>query len=117
MPTDATRWDEAVVRLIELTNGGQLTWQRSNVGRENTVGGVYLTEHNNKRIIVYEYRYRYYRDEDDWTWLEDVAIEFVDSDGNSEWRWPAVTLRHELLDRVRYTISGAEDFLHGLLGN
>lgn len=118
MTTDEKEWDGATRVLIRLTQDGELKWRIDNnlpKKREHIVGRAYVAPYESKMIAIYQYKYQYYKDEDDYDWLNDVAIEFVDDDGDCEWQWPKVESRWELLEAVRYKNSGAGSFLKTLL--
>lgn len=116
---DADQWNTAAQRLTILTERGSLKWI-DNLWpleiREAVVGdAVYGATFKNKFLMVYEYSYRAYSDEDNFEWAKDVAIEFVDHQGNLQWQWPKVPYRIRLLDAIRCKVSGATDFLESLL--
>jgi hypothetical protein len=114
---DENRWTEAVKKLAEQTENGQVAWQqgiysptiRMNV---NVIGdGIYSTAVNGRLLIAYEYTYRNYTNVDEWTDESEVAIEFVDAEGKLQYQWPKVPFRLQLLDAIRYRVSGAHLFL------
>jgi hypothetical protein len=83
--------------------------------RKNVVGDViYSAAVNGRMVVVYEYSYTAY-DVDGPTEENDVAIEFVDNMGNLQWQWPKLPYRWQLLDAIRYTLCGANDFLKTFL--
>src|SRR3569833_625779 len=109
---ETEEWEKVLKKLASQTDTGDVTWQVfSRPVRENLVGYVYMAEVKNKKIVIYEYSYRHYADEDVWEDLTDVAVEFVSHDGTLEWRIPAAPARHELLNAVRKATAGAGDFL------
>lgn len=113
---DKGKWELAIDKLLEMTKAGSLKWRRAqNVGREDLVGDVYESFVQDRRIVIWEYRYQAFTDEDQWHWDNDVAIEFVDKEGDVEWRWPETPSRWGLLDAIRYQLVGGDEFLKQLL--
>jgi len=111
--TDKERWEQAIARLVEMTRDDALTWQRSiDVKRSDATGDVYEASIQGRRVVVWEYRFRSY---DEPQAEEDIAIEFVDMMGKTEWRWPEAPSRWSLLDAIRYQLAGAGDFLKHFL--
>ena len=118
MPTE-DNWNEAARRLTVLTELGAVSWDDNRWSptiRDGVVGdGVYGALYTNKWLMVYEYRYKAYIDEDRWDWQNDVAVEFVNEHGDLQWRWPKIPYRIRLLDAIRCKAAGADSFLKQLL--
>lgn len=112
-----SKWSEVVAKLITQTQDGTCLWgQYPLAQRENLVGEVYVASVDGKGIAVYEYRYQnYISDFDSYAWTNDVAIEFVSPGGELVWRFPELPNRLELLEAVRFQVSGAESFLKRFL--
>lgn len=119
--SDGEKWDRALRKLIALTRDGSLIWNPNSVprdSRDEVQGeGIYATVLQERHLIVYEYRFRNYTDEDTWTWDTEVAVEFVDGEGNLQWPWPALPGRFQLLDAIRYQAAGAGEFLEEFLSD
>lgn len=117
--SDGDKWDRALQKLITLTRDGSLTWSTDRFDRNSRdeVQGeaIYAAVLQERHLIVYEYRFKNYTDEDTWTWDTEVAVEFVDAEGNLQWPWPALRDRFQLLDAIRYQAAGAGEFLDGFL--
>ena len=115
MPDD---WKRATERLARLTVESRLEWvpfyELKARGEEKITEPVFLTV-NDRRVAVYEYRYRYFTDEEKWEWDNEVAIEFVNENLDLEYRWPQVAGRLQLLDVIRYQVSNADKFLKEFL--
>jgi hypothetical protein len=111
-------WTGAVDKLLDLTAAGKVKWDCGffeTKMRDDVNGWIYSTYLNGRHIIVYEYAYKCFTDEDTWHWDTEVAIEFVDGDGRLEWQWPVTPSRFQLLDAVRRSAHGAEEFLEDFL--
>jgi hypothetical protein len=112
------RWEQVVSKLVDETKLGRVRWARSTPPRTAAGENVlvaYTAPVSGKTIACYEYDYRYYLDEDEFVTMSDVAIEFVDERGVTEWRFPQTPRRRELLDAIRYCDAGADDFLRSFL--
>ena len=117
---DETKWTDALAKLIKKTEAGEVKWGPSPLPaliREDAVGGViYFTAIQGRGLIVYEYTYKSYSvDVDSWIDDREVSIEFVDTAGNLQWRWPKLDQRSQLLDAIRYQLAGANEFLERFL--
>jgi hypothetical protein len=110
--SDSEQWEKVLTKLLEETKTGDISWSAvSRPNREDIVGFAYAASVKNKRLFVYEYRYRHYSDENEWEYQTDIAVELVSPDGTLEWRIPPSRARHQLLEAIREKTSGAEDFL------
>jgi len=115
-------WTRAVRKLVRLTESGEITWApfpqlvstRKHL-QEDIEGEPFCANVEGRPIAVYQYRFKRYEDEDTWSWESDVAVEFVNTDGQLEWRWPATAYRWELLEAVRGQVAGASHFLRSFL--
>lgn len=125
-PNDLEMWEQAVRRLIDLTNDGTITWEPlpeefrlSQSTEMRVLPPVFASTVQDKSIVVFEYAYKYYTDGDDWRFENDIGICFsVYADGGFRpgWTWPATASRHALWDAIKFRQSGAGDFLEQLLG-
>jgi hypothetical protein len=115
---DDAKWNSVVERLITLTEQGVLEWTENDSSlRENVLGRIYYTSFKDRNILVYEYNYKAYTDEDIWHWDNEVAIEFVDEQAKLQWQWPKSPLRFRLLEAIRYKMIKADSFLDAVLGD
>ena len=110
-------WTEAQKKLVTQTEKGEIVWVVvPGLVRENDIlGDAYGAHVANRFLAVYEYTYRVYTDEHTWTEETDVATEFVDEHGKLQWQWPKLPFRQQLLDAIRYRLSGAHEFLDAFL--
>ena len=111
-------WARAVRKLVALTESGEISWSRFSQlasKRENVQGDAFQTVVKGRLIGVYLYRFKSYEDEENWSWENEVAVEFVTGDGELQWRWPATAYRWELIEAVRGQVVGAPDFLRSFL--
>lgn len=115
-------WEGAVKKLLTLTESEKLNWSTVfglDQQRENVVGDGFVADVEKRSILVYEYRFKAYADEDTWSWEEEVAIELVEFRGDkyhSEWRWPTTRYGWRLLDAIRCQRARAPEFLRAFLG-
>lgn len=116
---NTSQWAEAVRKLILRTAEGPLQWNAtfySKELREDVLGdGIYLANVQGRSLIVYEYRYKSYSDEEHYVWEQGVTIEFVDHEGCLQWAWPKTPYHFQLLDTIRYQLARADKFLEDFL--
>ncbi len=112
-------WDQAVEKLVRLTEAGQLRWQETSIPlrplMHDFVGPVYVADVEGRRVAVYEYSF--FTDNDDFGKFVDrsIRIEFVDVDGKPMWTWPVSRGRSQLLDAIRYQSVNGDSFLGSFL--
>lgn len=115
--SEKEKWEKVLAKLVADTKSGEVEWARATrPNREAIVGFGYVASVSNTRLMVYEYEYRHYLEEEVWETQSDVAVEFVSLDGTLEWKVPPVPQRFALLEEVRLQTSGALDFANEYLG-
>jgi hypothetical protein len=117
---DEVNWDAAIDKLAELTERGDLEWDTvvnfHGRGEEVAVPPVFEANVKGRKVRVYEYQYKHYTDADEWDWATELAIEFVDENGNLEYPWKGrLGSRLRLLDAIRYRTAQVGDFLEEFL--
>jgi hypothetical protein len=114
-------YDKIVEKLARDTAQGDVKWSVVPYGaidRNNVVGLVYQASVKGQDIVVYEYRYKHYDDQENWEYEREVAIEFTIGGGYAlELRFPPTRARWSLLENIRAQASGAEDFARKFLTN
>ncbi|MCT7445517.1 hypothetical protein [Aliarcobacter cryaerophilus] len=110
-----------VEKLIELTQKNIISWQISkntpSLSSMEQFDTIYSTFYLNQNIRVYKYFYRYYKDEDEFYWLEDYRLETFDNFNNTLYVFPKTQNVVDLLNAVMYQNSNIEDFYKNLMGN
>lgn len=132
MQTEKRESIEAVVKLIQLTQHGELKWEidpppQHFSKRPNTrVEVVFLAKYAEKRLRLYEKRFQEeFVDFEEYElrpvplgeWRKVVVLEFIDEAGNSLWEFPAIEALNDLFSAVRYKVAGVKDFLTELLAS
>lgn len=116
---DTKQWAEVVKRLAKRTEEGTERWDTSLFSkdlREDVLGdGIYSATVQGRYLMVYEYQYKSYSDEDHYEWEREVAIEFVDTKGCLQWAWSRTPYNDQLLDAIRYQLAYADQFLKDFL--
>ena len=118
MSLDQNKWERVVSKLADDTRSGQVQWDLDRAGiveRENAAGPVYVTETLGKKIAVYPIRYKYWLDEENFEWEDDISIEFLSPDWSTQWLFPKTRARGDLLEAIQYRFSGADDFADAFL--
>lgn len=132
MATERNKWIDAVAKLLELTQHGDLTWSVqeppfSFTKRPNSrVDVVFVAKYCDKVLRLYEKRFQ--EDVVDFDqfelrqvmtteWKKTIVLEFIDSNGNSLWAFPYVQVLNDLMSSVQYQVAGVRDFLAELLAS
>lgn len=113
---------ELVDHLTELTQTGGITWERQDapntlVSTENKVDFIYLTNYQDRTIRAYEKTYKYFTDEIQYHWSNQMIIEFVDEYGGSLWQFPKTSNAWDLLNAIKYKDANVDGFLKGIFGD
>lgn len=98
---------EIIDKLIELTQHNQIGWDRHDppppmIGPDARVDVVYVANHIGRNIRVYHQHFKYYFDEDKYTWDEQMVIEFIDDYGVFLGRLPKTPNAYELLRAIQF---------------
>jgi hypothetical protein len=132
MSTEKNKWVEAVAKLIQLTQQGELKWRideppASFSKRPNArVEVVFIAKYGEKSLRLYERRIQEeFIDFDEFEmrpvpkteWRKAVVLEFIDDNGNSLWAFPSVEALNDLMSAVQYQAAGVKDFLTELLAS
>jgi hypothetical protein len=134
-PSETERWTEAVGRMIELTQSGELEWNAGGEygpGRGDPITPPYLAEYKG---TLYRLQGRWVKVEDAGTPLsrtlrnftvhavtpprdgESVRLEIIDEQGHSLYPIPvASSVRRDLLRTVQRQTANPERALQDLLG-
>jgi hypothetical protein len=115
-------WDAAIEKLIALTEHDEIDWEPWDEfrgrGEDAAVPPAFRTEVNGRNVAIYEYRFKYYTDSDEWEYHTDIAIEFIDPSGRLEYAWQGSPYaRRRLLDAIRYRAAHVDDFLKEFLSS
>lgn len=119
------KWDQAVKKLTELTESGQLKWRAvlelAGVRDKtvNIIGPIYRCERNGKRIVVYQAQAYKWVDQYEDMMPHDpaVVIEFVNQFDQTEFTWPGPYGRWQLLEAIQQQVSNVDEFLEDLLAS
>jgi hypothetical protein len=98
---------EIIDKLIELTQHNNIFWQSAAptppmIGPDSRVDLVYITNHIGRNIRVYKQHFKYYLDEERYTWDEQMKVEFVDDYGNILGELPRTPNSYELLKTIQF---------------
>ncbi len=115
---DLSEWERAVQRLTEQTERGVVSWIITHgVERRDSEGSIYRAGVQGKSILCYKYHYPEYEGATEDEWISGVIVEFIDSENETEWRWPETSSHERLLDAIHYRQSGAGGFLNRFLAD
>jgi hypothetical protein len=132
MSTEKNKWVDAVAKLIQLTQEGELKWTIDEPPtffskRPNArVEVVFVAKYGEKSLRLYERRFQEeFIDFDESEmrpvpkveWRKAVVLEFIDANGNGLWAFPSVEALNDLMSAVQYQVAGVKDFLTELLAS
>ena len=113
--------DQVLHQVLLLTRKGTIKWSPDELVErriDSLVGRAYSGDFKTSRFALYEYRYKHYVDEDDWTWTFNVAFELVDRKGTMLWEVQSREVQgelRELLNEVRTKSAGVETLFSQLM--
>jgi hypothetical protein len=106
------------VRLMEETSLGRIKWRLGDVpidltiGTENKFSLFVETAFKETRIAMYQVKYKYYHDEDQWSWSETIVIAILDDHDRVLWESESDEAEiRELYRIVRRNVSGVNKLL------
>lgn len=114
---DLQTWEKVCERLLTLTRAGKIRWADTSdlVHRDDLKSIPYSARYKEWQICIYRYAYQYFQDEDQFTWVDDVAMELIDNKGTALWRLPKVPSRHALMDQIEFLHADVESLVDQLL--
>ena len=136
MASEKNKWIDATARLLRLTQEARLIWESHrppdylNSQADKRVDVVYKAEYNDRTLRLYEMRYKVERphaylsftatisiyDQREYPyWTSTIVLELLDQNGLSPWAFPNTQVLADLLESVRYQVSGVKDFMHEVL--
>ncbi|MDQ1638228.1 MAG: hypothetical protein QOF62_1567 [Pyrinomonadaceae bacterium] len=134
MASDKNKWIDAVGKLLQLTQQGSLKWEpvkppaHLNAELNNSrVDVVYETNYKDRTLRLYEKRYKVDKpnpsfslgvrfDQQEYPyWTSRAVLELLDENELSPWAFPNSQILNDLLEAVRYQVSGVKDFLNEIL--
>ena len=117
-----TDWVKAITKLIEMTSKREVTWDIFKDFEEDpwtVVDRAYVSQFDEKHYVVKASRYRYYTDEDDWSWAAKFEFEVYRKDESSQYlriaTAPELRISSNLFSVVESSFAFKENALKGLL--
>lgn len=112
---------KVIDKLIELTQHGSLVWQESNLrpaleGPDSIIEVVYVATYLDAMLRIYKRNYKYYFDENQFTWDSEIVVEFIAQNGYGLGRLPKTSNAAELLQSIQYQNPQIRNFIRGILG-
>lgn len=125
---------EAMGRLLLLTQNGEISWYlvdsedvQNKKKDDEIISSVFRAEHKDKLLQIYRRRYQQLytsvpffvsgssSKEPQVRWRTDVCLELIDPDGALLWEFPEEEILTDLLEAIRFKVSGAGDLIDSLL--
>lgn len=145
MATEKNRWIDAVGKLLQLTQVGELEWKPKDPPSylnlqpdRKRVDVVYEGRYNDRKLRLYQLMYKVEKPRDaagtfairalavgsifnqpeypDYPyWTKKTVLELLDQSGFGAWTFPETELLDDLLAAVRYQAAGVKEFLDEIL--
>jgi hypothetical protein len=98
---------EIIDKLIELTQHNKMIWAgedavSSMIGPDSRVDIVYVANYIGRNIRIYNQHFKYYLDEERYSWDEQMIVEFIDGYGTLMGRLPKTPNAYELLRAIQF---------------
>ena len=111
-----------ILRLIKLTKNNEIEWTSISLrnsqllGGEQSLGLAYKASLENGNFRLYRYKYRVWRDEDNYDWSDSIRLELLDVEGNTEYEFEYENSMEDLYNIVREQSSSANTIIDNILG-
>lgn len=121
MEINSNREERFVLKLIQDTKKKEIEWTDEPNNKlvlpsnERAISKVYKTKIGDKNFRIYEYQTKYYKDEDDWDWVERIRLEIFDTDGASLFDFEYDYSFYKLFNAVRKANTDIDNFMKGFL--
>jgi len=140
MATESNKWIDVIAKLIKITQEGRLRWRVAtddfSVVSRNEKEAAFITQYKENILRISRLNYKV---EDPgsgplsaftsgaslassvWVqrkypyWTSSIILEFVDSKGQSLWRFPDTNALNDLYSSVQYQVAGVSEFLDDIL--
>jgi hypothetical protein len=127
------KWIEAVAKIMQLTQDGDIKWQADNPSDslkrtpDEKINVVFNAKYKENNLQLYERRYRepfitrspfwsaLGRAREEYRWKREVVLELVDERGLARWSVPNVNPLNDLLAVVQYQFANVNKFLAEIL--
>lgn len=117
MPETNNQWIDAIAKLTELTQNGELKWGVDEFFEApGAVSPAYTAVHNKRTLRLQKRRVAedsgYFGRKE----VRDIfTLEFVGPQGNSLWQFPEIDAIEDLFAAVQYQTAGVREFLNDIL--
>lgn len=112
------KFTKAVARLIELTQKGDIRWERGDPPDFTASGDyaevVFRAEYDGERLRVFRRRSKVALDEERFDWVETPVLQVLDEDGKSLYQFPHMPALYDLIESVEYQVAGVGPLIEKL---
>lgn len=110
---------EIIEKLIELTQHNEIIWtsiapSSFMLGPDSRVDVVYVASYIGRNIRIYHQQFKYYLDEERYTWDEQVKFEFIDDSGSIMAELPRTANSYNLLKSIQFQNPKINNFYNDL---
>jgi len=115
---------QLITQLNRYTLNGSISWRRDDApyniihGSDSYIPLFFSVNFNGTKFGIYEEKYRYYTDVDEFYWTSQIVLCILDDNNLEVWKYKErFSVLNDLFDNVRYKQSGIEDILSKLPKN
>lgn len=119
--SEESRLTRTIVALIQETQSGSLAWRAIDTpedltkGTDDVVEVVFWSSRAGRNLRLFPYKTKFFADEDEWSWVDEVALEVSDVSGGSWWRFPKNRIIWDLLEAVKFKTIRVDSFIDSIL--
>ncbi|PAA96797.1 hypothetical protein [Serratia fonticola] len=115
---------QLITQLNRHTLNGTISWLRDDApynithGSDSYIPLFFSVLFNGAKFGIYEEKYKYFTDIDEYYWLSQVVLCILDESNLEVWKYNAnISVLKDLFDNIRYKQSGIEDIFKRLPNN
>lgn len=136
MTENADNHIEAMGKLLSLTQKGKIEWRSvdpvaiKNKSDEDLIAYVFVSKYKENHLRIYQRKYKSTPrafglsvaaalaldvKSSEPSWRSEVVLELINNAGMPLWQFPREPILSDLLEAIRYKVSGAHDVITSLL--
>ncbi|KAA0229536.1 hypothetical protein EDS67_10905 [candidate division KSB1 bacterium] len=135
MSDQRNKWDEAIAKMIQLTQEGKLKWaplssfDHLKKRPDDLIEIGFEATFNKKNLALYKRMFKNLRIKKlsladalagsasniEEFWDAEIIMQFLSSAGRPLWEYPSVNLLKDLMSVVQYQVAGVNEFLKEIL--
>jgi hypothetical protein len=119
-----TKYKTFISKLRSMTETGKQKWEKmkppSNLtsGTDDIISAFYGTIYKDRKIGIYEERFRsYYPEYHEFYWSDRIVIAFFNEEWEKLWEFPQISGDIELLKAVEYQVADVNNIVDTFIKN